>query len=84
MRLSDVDLPVWGWQVANMFTSKRATQAVGASPTKRNFFELTFAQRQMTTARRELRNYNKVKRELEQVRRIESSAACCPVEGGAW
>lgn len=55
--------------VANLFTSKRATQAVDVSrPTKRNFFELTFAQKRMATARRELRNYNKMKRELEQVR----------------
>ena len=60
-------------QVANLFTSKRATQAVDVSrPTKRNFFELTFAQKRMATARRELRNYNKMKRELEQVRRINA------------
>jgi hypothetical protein len=81
LRLSDVNFPAWSWQVANLFTSKPGTRAVDVPPTKRNFFELTFVQKRLTTARRELRNYKRTKQELEQVRRINPPPRCT-LEGG--
>lgn len=55
-------------QVTLLFARKRATLPVDVQrSSKRRFFELSFAQKQMATARRNLRNYDKMKRELEQV-----------------